>query len=349
MSRACTASASRSITELACGPCKFAWARLCWRPVLDWDDLRYFLAVARAGSLSAAARALHVAQPTVGRRVAALERRLGAKLFLAMPAGQALSATGRRMLGHAEQMERDALGAERVAAGRDVGLSGPLCVTASEWLIGSVIGPLLAPLFAAHPALELELRSEPRHVSLIRREADIAIRPSKFQQADVIQRRIGSIAFGLYASDAYLARHGAPSFDGRCAGHALIAMSKDLPKVPDVDWLPRIASAARIVARANGREPMASMVAAGIGIACLPRFMGDATSGLRLLPTPGPAPTRVLWVGVHGDARATPRVKACIEFLATGIERLQPVLDPTAPPEPSPARAAWRRTAREAD
>lgn len=260
--------------------------------------------------------------------MATLERQLGAKLFVAMPAGQALSATGRRMLGHAEQMERDALGAERVAAGRDAGLSGLVRVTASEWLIGRVIGPLLAPFLAEHPALELELISEPRHVSLIRREADIAIRPSKFQQPDVVQRRLGSIAFGLYASDPYLARHGTPSFEGGCAGHALIAMSLDLSKVPDVDWLPRVASAARVVARANGREPMASMVAAGIGIACLPRFMGDATPGLRLLSTPGPAPARVLWAGVHGDARATPRVKACIEFLATGIERLQPVLDP---------------------
>lgn len=297
--------------------------------MLDWDDLRYFLAVARAGSLSAAARALDVAQPTVGRRVTGLERRLGAKLFVAMPTGQTLSPTGQRMLRHAEQMERDALGAERVAAGRDAGLSGPVCVTASEWLMGRVIGPLLAPFFAEHPALELALVSDPRHVSLIRREADIAIRPSEFQQPDVVQRRIGSIAFGLYASDAYLARHGVPSFEDGCAGHALIVMSKELTKVPDVDWLPRVAPAARVVARTNGREPMASMAAAGIGIACLPRCMGDATSGLRLLPTPGLAPTRVLWSGVHGDARAIPRVRACVEFLAAGIARLQPVLDPT--------------------
>jgi DNA-binding transcriptional LysR family regulator len=245
-------------------------------------------------------------------------------------------------------MERDALGAERVAAGRDAGLSGPLCVTASEWLIGRVIGPLLAPFCVEHPALELVLLSEPRHVSLIRREADIAIRPSKFQQPDVVQRRIGSIGFGLYASDAYLARHGAPSFDGTCAGHVFIAMSRDLKKVPDVDWLPRIASAARVVVRANGREPMASMVAAGVGVGCLPRFMGDATPGLRLLPTPGTAPTRVLWAGVHGDARAIPRVKACIELLSTGIKRLQTVLDPTAPAEVSGARTARRGAPREA-
>jgi DNA-binding transcriptional LysR family regulator len=298
--------------------------------MLDWDDLRYFLAVARAGSLSAAARALAVAQPTVGRRISAFERRLGARLFVATPAGQTLSATGRRTLQHAEQMEQDALAAERILTGRDAGLSGPVCITASEWLIQSVLGPLLAPLAARYPELQLELLAEARHLSLSRREADIAIRPSRFEQQEVVQREIAIIAFGLYASDAYLAQHGTPEFERQCEGHALIGMSAALGKVPDVDWLPRVAARARVVVRTNGREPMAKMAAAGIGIACLPCFVGDATPGLRRLPAPGPVPERQLWLGVHRDARAVPRVKASAAFLSESIARLRPALRPGA-------------------
>jgi DNA-binding transcriptional LysR family regulator len=298
--------------------------------MLDWDDLRYFLAVAREGSLSAASRALGVAQPTVGRRLSAFERSLGAKLLVATPSGQQLSPTGRRLLAHAEQMEGEALAAERVARGRDTGLSGRVVLTASEWMIRSVLSPSIAPFVAAHPALELELLAEARHLSLVRREADLAIRPSAFEQQEIVQRELATIGFGLYASDAYLARHGAPDFERQCEGHALIAMSDSLSKIPDVSWLPRVAAKARVVLRTNGREPMASLAAAGVGITCLPRFLGDATIGLRLLSTPSAAPERQLWIGVHRDARAVPRLRACIAFLRDAIRRLQPALNPTA-------------------
>lgn len=296
--------------------------------MLDWDDLRYFLAVARHGSLSAAARSLEVAQPTVGRRIAALERQLGARLFAATSTGQALSATGRRMLAHAEQMERDALAAEHIAFGRDAGLSGPVRITASEWMIESVLAPLVAPFLAHHPQLDLELLAESRHLSLVRREADIALRPSEFEQPEIVQRRIGSIAFGLYAADGYLARCGMPDFARQCEGHRLIVMSEHLRKVPELQYLPLVAARARVVARCNGRMPMAALAAAAVGITFLPRFIGDATNGLRYLQPPVPEPARPLWVGAHRDARAVHRIKATQQFLADGIGRLQSALHP---------------------
>src|SRR5687767_14821836 len=135
--------------------------------VHDWDDFRYFLAVAREGSLSKAARTLAVAQPTVGRRLQRFEQRLGAKLLLATNSGQELSPTGRRILAHAERIELEMLGVERLASGRDAGLSGHLRLTASEWMLQSVVGPLLAPFVARYPALELELLAEARHLSLL--------------------------------------------------------------------------------------------------------------------------------------------------------------------------------------
>jgi DNA-binding transcriptional LysR family regulator len=306
-----------------------AWLVARLACVLDWDDLRFFLAVARGGSLSAAARTLEVTQPTVGRRIAALERKLDAKLFIGGARGQSLSTTGRRMLAHAEHMELDAVAAERVAFGRDAGLRGHVCLTASEWLLNSLIAPAVAAFCARHAELELELLAETRHLSLMRREADIALRPSRFDEDDVVQREVGEMSFGLYASDAYLAAHGVPDFASGAAGHRLVAMSTSLRKVPEVTWLPTIVPRASVVVRCNGREPMLILALAGVGLACLPRVLGDRTPRLRLLPTPGLAPVRTLWLCVHRDTRALPRVRATLGFLKDTLQRFGPALRPT--------------------
>jgi DNA-binding transcriptional LysR family regulator len=133
----------------------------------------------------------------------------------------------------------------------------------------------------------------------------------------------------LYASDSYLAERGVPDFSESCAGHRLICMSESLTKIPDLEFLPALTSKASVVVRTNGREPMARMAAAGVGIACLPRFLGDATPSLRLLTTPAPAPTRKLWLGCHRDVRAMPRVRATLSFISEGFSRLRPALCPT--------------------
>jgi DNA-binding transcriptional LysR family regulator len=294
--------------------------------VQDWDDLRYFLAVAREGSLSKAALRLGVAQPTAGRRLKAFEKRLGARLFLPTSAGQEVTPTGRRVLALAERIELDVLGVERLASGRDAGLSGRVTLTASEWLLELVVAPLLAPLCARYPELELELLAQTRHLSLVRREADLALRPSRFEHADVVERAVGTVGFALYASQAYLAEHGVPDFARQAEDQRLIAMSSDLTRIPDLEWLPGFASRARVVARANGRGPMLRMAEAGVGLACLPRILGDASAVLRRVSTPQPDPERTLFLGVHRDARAVPRVRAVTNFLIETFGRLRPAL-----------------------
>jgi DNA-binding transcriptional LysR family regulator len=296
--------------------------------MLDWDDLRILLAVARHGSMSAAARVLEVAQPTVGRRLSALERKLGAKLLATTPTGRVLTATGRRMVQHAERMELDALAAERVSAGRDVGMKGSVSVTASEWMVQRLLALVVAPLLTKHPALEVELIADTRPLNLARREADLAVRPARFEHQEIIQREVAGLSFGLYASHAYLAQHGMPDFSAQCEGHTLIAMSQSLATIVDVDFLPKVAAAARVVARANGREPMMTLASVGVGLACLPRFLGDANATLRHLPTPVPAPRRSLWLGVHRDVRSVARVKAVAAQLAEGLGRLKGALEP---------------------
>jgi DNA-binding transcriptional LysR family regulator len=296
--------------------------------MLDWDDLRLFLALARSGTLTAAARTLEVTQPTVGRRIAAFEKRLGAKLFEPTPTRHVLTSTGRRLLEYAARMEAEALSAERVARGRDTGLSGRVTITGSEWVVQRLLGPMVGPLVARHPGLEIELLEDPRPLSLVRREADIAVRPSRFEHQDVVELEVAVVAFGLYASDGYLAERGTPDFSRQCLGHALIGMSESFTTIADVQWLPRIASRARVVARANGRMPMAALAAAGVGLACLPRIVGDGTPSLHLLRTPSPGPERRLWIAAHRDTRGVPRIRSTLAFLKDALRRARPALSP---------------------
>jgi DNA-binding transcriptional LysR family regulator len=292
--------------------------------MLAWDDLRYFLAVSRHGTLSAAARALAVAQPTVGRRLSAFERRLGAQLFQRGLGGFILTATGQRLVVLAEQMEDAAIEAERTASGHDDGLRGTVRITTSEWLAGRILGTALAPLLERNPALVIDIVADARHLNLVRREADIAIRPSTFAQQTIYTRRIGRVGFGVYGSPHYLARHG--ELGGRGEGHTMIALPDDIGDATRA-WIEAHAQAARIVIRANGREQMALLAVSGAGLACLPRIVGDATPGLRRLPAR--IPSRALWLGVHRDVREVPRVRAAIEALAAEVPRIAGL----APPE----------------
>ncbi len=309
----------------ALAACIFVWPRLPSSAMTQWDDIRFFLAVAREGSLTAAALVLGVTQPTAGRRISALEKRLGAKLFTSTPTGQVLSPTGKQLVSYAERMDDSALAVERLASGRDTGIRGSVRITASEWLVDRVLAPMVAPLLDRHPELTLDLVADARHFSLVRREADVALRVSRFEHQDIVERAVGVVQFGLYASDAYLARHGLPDFARQCEGHCLITMSEGLTKIPELDWLPRVAAKARVVARANGRLPMATLAARDIGMAFLPRFLGDATSGLRHLISPEPTPERRLWLAAHRDTRTVPRVKVTLATLTRGLAELEPL------------------------
>jgi DNA-binding transcriptional LysR family regulator len=296
------------------------------RCAVDWDELRFFLAVARRRTLSAAAHDLGVTQPTVGRRIAAFEHRLGAVLFVRGSDGFALSAAGAQILAHAEQMEREALAVERGVSGRDLGLRGVVRVTASEWLVTSVLSPMLGELLARHPQLELELVADQRHLNLSRREADIALRPRQFPHDAVVQRQAASLGFGLYAAPRYLAAHGTPAA-GEGHGHAIIAMVDGVGDIAR-DWLAAALPGARCAARSNGRDAMAALAAAGIGLACLARVVGDAAPALHRVATPLPPPAPTLWLGMHRDARRVPRVRTVASYLVERLRAMQPVLAP---------------------
>jgi DNA-binding transcriptional LysR family regulator len=208
--------------------------------------------------------------------------------------------------------------AERSVGGRDAGLAGSVRITTSEWLAVRLVGPVRAPLLEAHLGQELELVADARHLDLIRKEADLALRPSRFTHEAVFQRRVATLDFALYASRGYLLRHGAPQSGTQSEGHRFIAFDKGIGDVAR-GWMTAQASRASVVMRTNGREAMATMAASGIGLACLPRLIGATVAELREVTTLPPLRPLALWLGAHRDARSIPRVRAVMSFLGDAL------------------------------
>jgi len=285
--------------------------------MLDWDDLRHFLAIARHRTLSAAARALHVRQSTMGRRLDALQGRAGAILLQKTPDGYALTPAGESVLAHAERMEAEALAAERAVTGRDVRLAGLVRLTTTETLLVEVLTPILATFCEQYPEITLEVLVDRRVLSLSRREADVALRLVRPQAHELVVRRVGTLGYALYASDAYLARHGVPDPAAGCPGHRAILADEELMLVPSMAWAARITREAAVVLRTNTFHAQAAAAAAGIGLACLPHLLGRHYN-LARVQAPEP-PSQDLWLAMHEDTRHTLRIRALTEALSTGL------------------------------
>ena len=295
--------------------------------MLDWDDLRTFLAIARHGTLSAAARALGVHQPTMGRRLAALEQRAGARLLQKTPRGYTPTAAGESILGNVERIEAEALAVERRITGRDIRLEGTVRITTVESFAAEIVMPVLAGLRQRHPGIDIDLLADVRNLNLTHREADVALRMARLEQADLTVRRIGLLGFGLYASPAYLESRGVPAFDRGGKGHDLILTQPELMAGAEMTWLTALLPRAAPALRTNSRYNHRAAALAGLGIACLARYLGDA-SPLVMLDPPTPPPARELWLGVHTDIRHMPRIRAVTEALAAGVKARAHVLAP---------------------
>lgn len=296
--------------------------------MLDWDDLRSFLAIARHGNLSAAARALKVTQTTMGRRLEALHARAGAKLLTRTPGGFVLTPAGERVLANVERMEAEALAVERAVTGEDVRLEGLVRITAVEAFAAHIIIPSLATLSERYPAISVEVDVDTRSLSLSRREADIAVRLAPFEQHEAVVRKAGEMAFGLYASRHYLERRGSPDFLAGAPGHASIVLQDTLLGTPEGKWFAKVAEKAKVLVATNSRSGQVAAASASLGIACLPRYLADPVAELVRLQAPNPEPKRDIWIGVHQDTRWTPRIRAVLDHLgetmAAALARLAP-------------------------
>ncbi len=297
--------------------------------MLDWDDLRSFLAIARSGSLSGAARALGVRQSTMGRRLEALEQRSGVRLFERTPSGFHLTETGAAILGRVTQIEAETLAIERAITGRDVRLEGLVRLTAVETLAAEILPQVLAGFHRRYPGITIELIADSQNLSLTRREADIALRFARPSQSDVAVRKLGDLSAALYASEAYLERCGLPDFTQGAPGHATLLLSEASMTLPEMQWFSRITAQATPSLRSNSRHVLLAAAQAGLGIVLLERFLADPAPGLARLPMPEPGPAdREVWLAVHNDIRHTPRVRALTDCLTTALRQLAGRLAP---------------------
>jgi DNA-binding transcriptional LysR family regulator len=285
---------------------------------MDWDDLRTFLAIARHGTLSGAARALKVTQPTMGRRLAAMEDRTGARLLQRLPGGFALTPLGESVLGNAERIELEALSAERTITGRDVALEGVVRLTTVDTLAARVVTPALVALQQVHPGIIVELVPDTRTLSLSKREADIALRMSRFEGHEVVARKVGTLALGLYASPIWQ----------KVEQPRLISVLDDQAHLPEAKWLVEQYPGADIAFRSNSREVQVWAAKSGAGIAAIACYRADGEPGLIRLRPDLPNLTRDIWLGVHSDMRHMPRIRAVMDAIIAALGEQQASLNP---------------------
>ncbi len=290
--------------------------------MLDWDDLRFFLAIARHGSLMAAAKDLHVAHSTTGRRLASLEASLNVRLLNRTPNGYVLTLAGREIMKYAERLETEALSLQRNVSGRDTRLAGLVRVTSTEAVATQILAPCVAVLHREYPDLMIELLPSSREFSLSMREADISLNLSKPEGHDLVVRRIGELGFGLYASPSYLQKHGGLDFEAGCAGHHLITQFDDIESVAHAEWLTGVAPRARVAVQTCSHEAAVIAALHGGGIACLARFRADRETGLARLATPTATPHTPIWQVVHRDNRANARIRVVLNHVSQSVREL---------------------------
>jgi DNA-binding transcriptional LysR family regulator len=292
--------------------------------VFDWNDARYFLAIARGRSLSAAGRTLHVQQSTVGRRLAVLEGTLEARLFDRTPDGYLLTQAGDALMAHAERMEDEALSAERALLGREGRIAGVVRVTSPQAFGNGFVTPMLARLRDEQPEIVVELVADNANLSLTKREADLALRMGRPRQPLLVIRRLGDVANGLYASRDYLARCGRPR-GSDLSGHDYVDYDETYINKEHIAWFRQITRGGRCTFRVNGSHGLEAAARAGMGVAPLPCWMGDAASDLeRVLPTA--SVNNELWLVLHRDLRHVARVRALAEFFGREMRREAPRL-----------------------
>lgn len=281
---------------------------------IQWDHWRSFIAVVEERSLSRAARALQLTQPTVGRHIDLLEQAVGSALFLRAPQGMTLTDLGRELLPEARAMAAAAAALERTASAPHDARHGVVRLTASEVVGTEVLPGVLAPLLAAHPGLELELALSNRNEDLLRREADLAVRMVRPSQAGLVARRVAEVRIGLYAHARYLAAHGTPETPEALAGHVLIGPDHDAALLSALSAAGLERRMLRF--RADREAAQLNALRAGLGIGAAQAGIARACPDLRPVLADRIAFRLECWLAMHEDLRGSARVRLVFDHLA---------------------------------
>jgi DNA-binding transcriptional LysR family regulator len=294
--------------------------------MFDWDDLRYFLAVARHHGTLAAGRALKVNQSTVQRRLTELERRIGRPLVKRQSTGYRLTELGREMVAHAERVEQAVLGFEQHLDASKREAVGVIRVTCPEPLVYRITqSGLLDRFHARHPGLRVEFVMSDKYLDLAKGDADVALR-SGDTDGDLVGRKIADSIWAVYASRRYIERHGKPERIEDLEQHALVGLDETMAKHRAAKWLGQVAPNGKIVARNNSILGLLYAVKSGVGVAPLPTAIADAEDDLVRVLGPIPELARIWRLLTPPELRRTPRVSAFFDFITEEIESLRPIL-----------------------
>ncbi len=276
---------------------------------MNWDDLRFFLALARHGSASAAGRALGVKHTTVARRIRAFEERLGTRLFERLRDGYAMTQAAENMFEHALAMEVLAQAVDREAFGHDAELAGPLKLTVAHDIADRLIVPNLRAFTDAYPHIDLQLLTTAGLVDFAAREADIALRLTAKPPEELVGREVVRLQHGIYGTTRTLRKR---------TDRVDVILFRSGDKRPA--WVTENFPDARTVLRVDDLSSMAAATRNHLGLSRMPCFMGDTDAGLRRLEVPLAPSDWGVWILSHVDLRSTARVRVCREFLLELIE-----------------------------
>lgn len=288
----------------------------------NWDDLRHFLAVSRSGSLKAAARSMGIDQSTVFRRLRALENCLGAQLFDRRQHGKyILTVAGESLLTQATQIEAATFNIDREVQGQDLELSGTIKLTTSEDIAVVLLPRHLIAFQQRYPTISVEILTANRYFSLGRGEADVAIRPSASSNEDrVVPRRVCRTYLSLFASPDYLEKYGEPKNRDDLADHRLVRWKGELTE-GGFDSVLRDHEEQDGVNGSNSLMAQCAMAEAGMGIAYLPDFVGQASHKLVPVLALNRIDSGFIWILHHDDLRRVARVRAFVDFMVESLRQ----------------------------
>jgi DNA-binding transcriptional LysR family regulator len=280
---------------------------------LDWDDLRFFLALCEAGTLSGAARMAQVEHTTVARRIDALETALGAHLFDRFPKGWSLTAAGTSLLPHARKVEDEMHALLRAAHG-SAALGGVVRVSAPPALATYLLAPRVRGMLQRLPGIEVDLRGETRTTDLMRRQSDIAIRFARPSAQGLVAKVLGTIDYALYAHADYL--------EGRAPERwEFIGYDELMSDTPQQEWLDKIRGARRYCLKSNDLGTVLQATLSACGVAVLPRYVAEEGEGrLARIDTPPCPIKRKLWLVMHEEVRRSPAVRAVADEIIAMFE-----------------------------
>lgn len=289
----------------------------------DWSLVRTFLAALDHGSLLGAARALKTSQPTVGRHIAELESQWGVLLFERTGRGLVPTRSAQQLAESARSMEAGALQLAHTLSGSQAQTQGTVRITASMPVAAQLLPPVLARMRLTLPEVQVELVSSNQVSNLLRREADIAVRMVRPDQATLIARKIGAVGLGAYAHQGYLTRRGTPRTPADLAQHDLIGSDTDTAILQGFQALGHPITREAFSFRSDDFIVQWRAVQAGLGIGFIADYLARTDPQVvRVLAGHMAIPPLPMWLAVHREIRTNRRIRAVYDFLTDALPEL---------------------------